>query len=456
MAPSATMRRFACGLLTLALVVEACRHDAPQRTRAAVSVKPGAGVAAVVAVDTSALIALAAGSPRALRDTDSHGVGIVDGDLRPGTAASEPDSATRASDDANTPPPLPSPTGIPLVKGLRLTSALHFPDGDRENVVTVSDISSGTVIYHWRFTQQRRDGTIEKHFASRPVSQSDLAGAPRLNQVFEEGDQPSTPGYTAMSLSRAVFARVNAGASVPFTVTTFEAGPLGRFGAQFSSLASARLSYRGTLSRASSAPETMPVLLDGIRTRVPVVHLRGHFALQEKSLDLEFWFLADSANPLLMRSVEDGEVLQMVRIDRPRQRETPVVESELTRECRAELPGIYFAFASAELEPESSPSLAGVAALLSRHPDWSLAIEGHTDSIGGAASNQTLSERRASAVRAALISQFRVDAARLRASGFGATRPQESNATLEGRARNRRVEVVRPCGTGVGSSGAEP
>jgi outer membrane protein OmpA-like peptidoglycan-associated protein len=85
--------------------------------------------------------------------------------------------------------------------------------------------------------------------------------------------------------------------------------------------------------------------------------------------------------------------------------------------------------------------------MLKRHPDWSLAIEGHTDSIGGAASNKALSERRAGAVRAALISAFGIDASRLRASGFGATRPKESNATLDGRARNRRVEVVRPCGT---------
>jgi outer membrane protein OmpA-like peptidoglycan-associated protein len=448
MVTSATARRATRGLLTLAVVIEACRRDAPQRTRPLQSsVSPGLGAAAAVAVDTSALVALASGSPRAQRDTDARGVGIVDGDLRPGTAATEPDSAGRAHDDGGTPATLPSPTGIPLMKGLKLTSALHFPDGDRENVVTVADISSEGVTYHWRFRQQRGDGTIENHSASRPVSHNDLASAPRLNQIFEEGDHPATPGYTAMSLSRAVFARVKAGDAVPFTITNLEAGPLGRLGAQLGGLTSARMNYRGMLTRGSSAPESMPLLLDGVRTRVPVVHLRGHFVFQEKSLDAEFWFLADSTNPLLMRSIEDGEVLQMVRIDRPHQQGLPALDGELMRECRAELSGIYFPFGSAELEPESRPSLAGVAALLSRHPDWSLAIEGHTDSIGAVASNQTLSERRASAVRSALIAQFHVDAARLRASGFGATRPREANGTLEGRARNRRVEVVRPCGT---------
>jgi len=101
------------------------------------------------------------------------------------------------------------------------------------------------------------------------------------------------------------------------------------------------------------------------------------------------------------------------------------------------------------LEPESGSALTGVAALLARHPDWSLAIEGHTDSIGGVASNQALSERRAEAVRSALVTQHRVTPSRLTATGFGATRPRESNATLEGRARNRRVELVRRCAGGA-------
>lgn len=111
------------------------------------------------------------------------------------------------------------------------------------------------------------------------------------------------------------------------------------------------------------------------------------------------------------------------------------------------LPGVYFAYNSAELEPASEPALTGVAALLQRHPDWSFTIEGHTDSIGTAASNATLSTARAEAVRTALVERHGVAPARLAAAGFGATRPRESNATLEGRARNRRVELARQCGS---------
>jgi outer membrane protein OmpA-like peptidoglycan-associated protein len=124
------------------------------------------------------------------------------------------------------------------------------------------------------------------------------------------------------------------------------------------------------------------------------------------------------------------------------------VEQDLEHACRAELPGIYFAFASAELQPASDAAISGVATLLARHGDWSLQIEGHTDSIGDPAANQQLSLNRAEAVRAALVEHHAIAAGRLRPAGFGATRPREPNATIEGRARNRRVELVRNCAAG--------
>ena len=67
------------------------------------------------------------------------------------------------------------------------------------------------------------------------------------------------------------------------------------------------------------------------------------------------------------------------------------------------------------------------------------------DSIGGARYNQGLSERRAAALRRELVGRHGIDAARLGTQGFGTARPLEPNTTLEGRARNRRVELVRPC-----------
>ena len=426
-----------------ALLASGCRHagDGPQRRSPDAAASSG-----VTTMDTTTPIALAGnGVARvAHRDTDANGAGIVDGDLRPGAAAADPDS-TAAIEPTRPDAPLtiPSPTGIPLVEGLRLTSALHFPDGDRENLVTIATISHDGVVYEWRDRERHRDGTRDERSFSRLVSLNDLAGAPRLNPVFEATERSEHPGFTAMSLSRASYVRASTSPQIPFTMVAIEGGPLG---GHLTSIGATLLTYRGTLARVGSQLERLPVLLDGTRTELPALHVSGHFTLGEDAIDAELWFLADSANPLLLRSVWGHDLFQMIRIDRPKRAAT-TVEDELRKDCRAELPGVYFAFASADLEPESTPALAGVAAMLGRHPDWALAIEGHTDSIGAPAANQTLSERRAAAVRAALVTSFNIDASRLRTSGFGATRPKESNATLEGRAHNRRVEVVRPCGT---------
>jgi outer membrane protein OmpA-like peptidoglycan-associated protein len=110
-----------------------------------------------------------------------------------------------------------------------------------------------------------------------------------------------------------------------------------------------------------------------------------------------------------------------------------------------ELPGVYFAFNSATLDPASDRALARLAALLTRHREWSVVIEGHTDSIGGDAANRVLSERRAAAVRERLITGHRIASERLRSVGHGASLPREPNGTIEGRARNRRVEIARDC-----------
>jgi outer membrane protein OmpA-like peptidoglycan-associated protein len=119
------------------------------------------------------------------------------------------------------------------------------------------------------------------------------------------------------------------------------------------------------------------------------------------------------------------------------------LEESLARTGRADVYSIYFAFNSDEIREESEPTLQEIADLLRRHPDWKLAIEGHTDSIANDTYNLQLSERRASAVRNALVTRKGVTAARLTTAGFGESRPKAANDTLEGRARNRRVELVR-------------
>lgn len=104
--------------------------------------------------------------------------------------------------------------------------------------------------------------------------------------------------------------------------------------------------------------------------------------------------------------------------------------------------GLHFDTGSAQLRPEAQPVLDEAAAVLKARPQWRVAIEGHTDSVGGAAYNQALSQRRAQAVVAALA-QRGVAAERLQAQGYGDTRPLADNASSLGRAQNRRVAITR-------------
>ena len=105
--------------------------------------------------------------------------------------------------------------------------------------------------------------------------------------------------------------------------------------------------------------------------------------------------------------------------------------------------GIHFDTGSAEIEPESSSALTEIANLLGRKPALKLLVVGHTDNQGGYESNMGLSERRADAVVKALVSRHGVDAGRLKAVGVGYVSPVATNDTDEGRAKNRRVELVK-------------
>jgi outer membrane protein OmpA-like peptidoglycan-associated protein len=105
--------------------------------------------------------------------------------------------------------------------------------------------------------------------------------------------------------------------------------------------------------------------------------------------------------------------------------------------------GIYFDTDKAEVKPESGATLKEIAALLKQDPKLALYVVGHTDNVGGEDYNMDLSRRRAAAVVAALTSQHGVDPKRLKPSGVGLLAPVGPNETEEGRAKNRRVELVK-------------
>jgi len=104
------------------------------------------------------------------------------------------------------------------------------------------------------------------------------------------------------------------------------------------------------------------------------------------------------------------------------------------------LKNIFFDFGKYELKPESETELDKLIALMRENPTLIIQINGHTDAVGPAASNLTLSENRAKAVANYLISKG-IQPGRLFSKGFGATQPVASNETEEGRALNRRTEM---------------
>lgn len=119
------------------------------------------------------------------------------------------------------------------------------------------------------------------------------------------------------------------------------------------------------------------------------------------------------------------------------------MERQLAEEKRVDVYGIYFDFNSNHIRKESAPILQEIADVLGRNPDWTLSINGHTDNVGGDAYNLDLSRRRSESVHKALVERFGIAAERLTTGGHGASAPKDTNETPEGRARNRRVELVR-------------
>jgi OmpA-OmpF porin, OOP family len=104
--------------------------------------------------------------------------------------------------------------------------------------------------------------------------------------------------------------------------------------------------------------------------------------------------------------------------------------------------GIYFDTGKSEIKPESDAAIAEIAKLLKNNDALKVYVVGHTDNVGSFDANMKLSRDRADAVAKALISNFGISSSRLKAYGVSSLNPIASNKTEEGKAKNRRVELV--------------
>lgn len=148
-------------------------------------------------------------------------------------------------------------------------------------------------------------------------------------------------------------------------------------------------------------------------------------------------------------SPQKGQVF--VRIDEIQSGElkdkmVTVTAEEMAREIdqsgSVELRGLFFDFNKATLQPESRPTLEEIAKYLKANPGQKVHVVGHTDSVGGLDFNQKLSQARAATVVSELSKAYGVSAAQMRPSGVGLLAPVASNASEDGRAKNRRVELL--------------
>lgn len=151
---------------------------------------------------------------------------------------------------------------------------------------------------------------------------------------------------------------------------------------------------------------------------------------------------ANSSRPLtphLAVTVVEGKPMDTGKIAVVKSGE---MQEKLARDGRVAIYGVYFDFDKAEIKPESREQIEQLGALMKGNPKLDVLIVGHTDGKGAFDYNLSLSQRRAQAVAQTMASQYGIAAARVTAAGAGMMAPVASNRSDDGRAKNRRVEIV--------------
>jgi outer membrane protein OmpA-like peptidoglycan-associated protein len=341
---------------------------------------------------------------------------------------------------------------VPLCPGLTIAGTVSQPEGDYEPLITVEGMDADGV--HIRYVADLRtpSGAIRKVNVRRTVRLADLDTATLTMPWFDDRAAVTMPGTTAIGLSRVVLQALKATGTA--RVGLFDAGS-GAYPARHDVQPNMyQLAMPYTLRTVPNGARELPLLVNGVLVRLPVVHAAGEYMGDR----VELVVVDDEANPLGLRfrissgpAEANAAIAQVVKISYrcpPDQRppeEPPAgpLERALLETGRADVYDIYFDFNSDRIREQSEPTLREIADLMRRHPDWKLGIEGHTDSIASDQFNLDLSSRRAAAVKAALTTRYGIVETRLATSGAGESRPKDRNDTPEGRARNRRVELVR-------------
>lgn len=375
---------------------------------------------------------------------------------------------------------------IPLRKSLRIVdSGTDELRGDFESIFIIDNVTDQLV--HIRASQQYPNGDglerflnggtsdkqkVRKIDCGRTVFTTDMENSAEADgYVCREGRDEKHPGTTTLGLSRKVFNQLKTAGEAEYT---YHEDPLKALLKSFKKAMSSdsassdaasqdlikkmmNFAPSGGFTSDSSAMDTpplkctlrrsgndvaFPVIVNDQPTELPVMDVRVRLPDREG----HFYVLDDPDNPLVLAAASTaGGRVQVIKIywDVEQNAAPNQLENELEKDGRATVYNLYFDFASDTLRPESDKVIKEIAYVMHAHPNWKLSVEGHTDNIGGDKSNLELSKHRAAAVVGALAAGYGIPETRFRTAGFGASRPVDTNETPEGRAKNRRVELVR-------------
>jgi outer membrane protein OmpA-like peptidoglycan-associated protein len=390
--------------------------------------------------------------------------GLVPSDSSAPNAPLRPSPASFPALPAASTPPLNGKDLAPLKEGMLIVTAIADFRGDYESmkqIVSIDD-TGATLNYHSDKPKSgtgAQSGNQGETATRRKVLAQDLKSAHDYAEVFGSNDPESYPGTTAISASREVLAQLKQNGTTDFSFRPDGVkGALGSLVSTFSAIAGVDTKNVGgvsleklskeqcTLHRDGNGLFAFPVLLNAQPVTLPA--LRARCMTDDGPAD--FYILDQPDYPLMLSwKLGSGGQLQVIKITYPPAPKTAQttpsnpIEQQLKEKKKVDIYGIYFDFASDRLKPESTPVLEEIAGVLKDNPEWTLTVSGHTDNVGGDPYNLDLSKRRAAAVKQALVTQYHVAPNRLSTDGFGASRPVDTNDTLAGRARNRRVELTR-------------
>jgi outer membrane protein OmpA-like peptidoglycan-associated protein len=341
---------------------------------------------------------------------------------------------------------------IPLQPGTVITTAWGMLNGDVESRESVDSLDPASVTFTSKTDKYKDDNDRDQKGTTSTHSVCNTDFATTNTYATVTGLQPRIiHDLTRVRLSDKSFQEIKSSGKTYFiywdvTVAGDDNLKPNREG--------------GLLTRVEPQDIPYPMIVNDERVTLPAIHLAGFTASVGKDprpkkdrpihTEADVYVIDDPLDPMvLLLKLKDPVLhdqkfrIENTKIDFVVPHPVNLVEKQLTEQKRAVTYGIYFDFNKDTIKPESEPVLKEIVQAMTDNPDWKLTVEGNTDNIGGDAYNLDLSKRRAAAVKDALVKRYHIAADRLSTNGFGSSHPVETNDTLEGRARNRRVELTR-------------